>query len=118
MTEEQVPPPERGGWGLPVEQPSTTVPRWAVPDLIIGIACSLVVAKITYDYFASPPPGGFGADNFGLLLLLVIGIPFMLFGALGVARPRTARRPLLQIVILVGVMAWWYLVLDGTKLLV
>jgi hypothetical protein len=119
MAQDQGPLPERGGWeGLRVQQPSTTVPGWAVPVLIIGIACSLVVAKISYDYFAGGVPGVAMAYMFGQLPFLVVGVPCMLFGALGLARPRTARRPLMRIVVLVGTLAWWYLALEGPNLLV
>ena len=119
ITGEQDPPPPRGAWeGLPVQQPSTTVPRWAVPVLLVGIACSLVVAKISYDYFASGTPGVAMAYMLGSLPYLVVGVPSVLFGALGVARPHTARRPLLRVVILVGVIVWWYVVLEGPRLLV
>jgi hypothetical protein len=41
----------------------------------------------------------------------------MLYGALGVAAPRTARQPLLRIPVVAGVIVWWYLVLDAPKLL-
>jgi hypothetical protein len=119
MTQDRVPPPERGGWeGLRPQQPSTSVPGWAVPVLIIGIACSVVVAKVSYDYFASGVPGLAMAYMFGQIPFLAIGVPCVLFGALGLARPRTARRPVLRIIILVGALVWWYLVLEGPKLLV
>ena len=119
MAQDQVPPPERGSWeGLRVQQPSTAVPGWAVPALIIGIASSLVVAKISYDYFAGGVPGVAMAYMFGQLPFLGVGVPCVLFGALGLARPHTARRPLLRIIILGGTLAWWYVVLEGPKLLV
>ena len=53
LTEGQDLPPERGLWeGLPAQQPSTTVPRWAIPAAFIGLGCSLVVAWMSADYFA------------------------------------------------------------------
>jgi hypothetical protein len=119
MTEGPDSPPERGMWeGLPVAQPSTNVPWWAVPAVVVGVACSLVAGWISFQYFAGRSPGLALAYTMPLIPLLVVGVPAMLFGALGVARPRTARRPLLRLVILVGVIAWWYVVLEGPELLV
>jgi hypothetical protein len=126
MIEGHVPPPERNVregprvvWDAPpVRQPSTTVPRWAVAALVIGVACSLVVAKMSYDYFGKGEPWLAMAYMFEEIPFFAVGVPLMLYGALGVARPRTARRPLLGTLIVMGVVAWWYLVLDGPRLLV
>jgi hypothetical protein len=118
MPEGHVPPPEPDRWEPPPAwRPSATVPRWAVPSLVISIACSLAVAKISYDYFASHAPGVAMAYMFGQIPFLVVGLPLMLYGALGVAAPRTARQPLLRIPVVAGVIVWWYLVLDAPKLL-
>jgi hypothetical protein len=50
------------------------------------------------------------------LPFLLLGVPLLLFGALGVARPWTARRPWTRLVIIGGVIAWMLAVLQGPDL--
>ncbi|HEV8545562.1 MAG TPA: hypothetical protein VGQ64_04680 [Candidatus Limnocylindrales bacterium] len=121
MTEGQDPPPERGIWeGLPTKQPSTTVPRWAVPALVIGVACSFVVAWISADYLAGLTRGESPSLAMAYMMsqtpFLLLGVPLLSFGAMGVARPWTARRPWIRIVILVAVIACVIIVLQGPDL--
>ncbi len=119
----QDPPPERGIWeGLPTPQRSSTVPRWAVPALVIGVACSLAVAWISADYFAGltrgDPPSLAMAYMLEELPFLLLGVPLMLAGAMGVARPWTARRTWLQFPIIMAVIGWMLIVIQGPDLLV
>jgi hypothetical protein len=122
VTDSQDPPPERGIWeGLATAPPSTTVPRWAVPALVIGIGCYLAVAWISADYFAGlaggESPSLAMAYMFGQVPFLLLGVPLMMAGALGIARPWTARRPWLRIPIVAAVIGWVFVALQGPEVL-
>ena len=50
------------------------------------------------------------------LPFLLLGVPLLLFGALGVARPWTARRPWARLVVIGSVIAWMLAILQGPDL--
>jgi hypothetical protein len=123
MTRSQDPPPERGIWeGLATAPPSTTVPRWAVPAFVVGVICYLVIAWISADYFAGlargDPPSLAMAFMFKQLPFLLVGVPLLLAGAMGIARPWTARRSWLRIPIFAAVIGWAFVVLQAPELFV
>ena len=116
-------------WELPTEPSPTGRPRWAIPALLIGVACSVGVAWISAEYFAGqasgdPPSLAFAYMNPQIPFLL-LGVPVMLTGALGFARPWVSRRAagrsgvelVLVAGVIVAVMAWWILALQGPDLL-
>ena len=118
MTQEQTSepsdrPPETG--------PSSVRPRWAVPVFVIGLLCSLVVAWVSAAYFAKladgmPPSLGLGY-TMALAPFLLVAPPLLWIGALAIARPWSARRPWLKLAILVAVIGWMLLMLQGPSLL-
>ena len=104
-----------------VTAPSDLQPRWAVPVFVVGALCSLVVAVISAQYFAAlargmSPSLGF-AYTLQLTPFLLAALPLLWLGTLALARPWTGRRPWLRLVLVLGVIGWLLLMLQGPAFL-
>jgi hypothetical protein len=119
------PPPPPVLWTMPepahVDGPRPR-PRWALPSLILGIACSLAIAWISADYAAYLARGGSPAVSFVYTMyaapVLIVGIPLLIAGALGVVRPWTFERPWLRWIAAACVIGWLLVVGQGPMLVV
>lgn len=120
-SEQQDPLPPRVGWVIQPKPSSSERPGWALPLLGAGFVCSLLVAKESFQYYASlargvPPPVAQWAAWLEPVFL-VVGLPLMLFGAPAAARPWSPRRPWLQAAVVAAVIVWFLVVLQGPALL-
>lgn len=90
--------------------------------LVIGIACSLVVAWNSYDYFVGQAEGDSPSVSFVYSLFLVpllfVGVPLTLVGSLLVAQHWSSWMRRLPGAAVGAVALWWLLVLQGPALLV
>jgi hypothetical protein len=93
------------------------MPPWALPLLLIGFACSIVVAWISADYAVGLTQGDAGSISlvysFRMAPFLLAGVPLMLAGALGTVRPWRHGRPWLGPVVVGAVLAWFVLVVQA-----
>jgi hypothetical protein len=112
----------RWGPGTPYAAPlalsqtsSAKRPRWALPALVIGTACSLVVAWISADYGSYVAGGGSESVSmvYGLrsTLFLLVGGSLMLAGADATVRPWRHGRPWLRWAVAGAVLIWLLVVL-------
>ena len=81
----------------PQPQPLSKRPVWALAVFILGVLCSLVVGWISIDYAAGQargePPSMAMVSTIFLAPFLIAGLPLLLAGSTGVARPWSRRRP-------------------------
>ncbi len=122
MSSDQEPPIRSDGARIPsLEPPSTTRPRWALPVLIAGILCSVVVGWQSADYFrrvaAGEPPSVMMLYTISLIPLLAIGLGLLVPGAVATVRPWSSRRPWLPWLVAGGAIAWFVVMLVGPGLL-
>ena len=98
------------------------MPRRALATLVIGVACSLVVAWISLDFYTGHAHGEAPSVSFVYGLrqapFLLVGIPLMLIGSWRVVRPWSSRRPWLPWAAAGVVVLWVLLVLQGPAYLV
>jgi hypothetical protein len=117
--DEGPPPVLTPGWPPPPVHDTGPRPRppWALPLLLIGFTCSIVVAWISADYAIGQAQGDAPSISmayaFQMAPFLLAGVPLMLAGALGTARPWMHGRPWLGLVVIGGVLAWFLLVIQG-----
>ena len=125
MAIEPEPPPEPRPavtWAAaPPETEPGVRPGWAIPVFAIGLLCSLVVAWVSAAYFAKladgmPPSLGLGY-TMALAPFLLVAPILLWVGGLAAARPWSGRRSWLKPVIVVAVIAWMLLMLQGPSLL-
>lgn len=108
---------ERAPTGL--GQTAAERPRWALPALLIGIGCSLVIAWGSIDSAAGQAEGEGPSSmvyTMRMTPFLLVGVPTMLAGAWGVVRPWSRRRPWLPWTAVGAGVLWFLLVLGGPGL--
>ena len=92
-------------------------PHWALPVFILGVLCSLMIgwisARWAQDLAQGASPSLAMASTFALAPFLIAGLPLLLAGTLGVARPWRRQRPWLPAAIVVGVIGWLFVMLAG-----
>ena len=112
---------DSGTLWVPPSQSSSARPRWALPVLLVGLVCLLVVAVVSALYFAGQAEGDAPSLALAYLVLLgpflLIGLPLVLAGSLGLARPWAHRRPWLPIAIVAAGVGLFLFALEGPGLL-
>ena len=92
-------------------------PRWALPVFILGVLCSLMVGWISatwaQELAQGAPPSLAMGYSFAEVPFLIAGLPLLLAGTFGVARPWRRQRPWLPAAIVVGVIGWLLLMVGG-----
>jgi hypothetical protein len=86
-------------------------PRWAWPALVLGLACSLMVAWIEADYAAAlargEPPSLSLVYGMRQVPFLLAGLPLLVVGVIGVLRPWTGGRRWLTWAAVGGGIGWY-----------
>jgi hypothetical protein len=111
----QAPPSRHDGSGRP------RMPRWSLPALLLGIACSLATAWISVDAARGQTQGEGPSIAMVYMLraapFLLVGLPLMLIGSVGAVRPWSRGRPWLPWASSGAVVLWFLLVVQGPTLL-
>ena len=124
MTTSEDRPPDHDpspGWVTPPSAAPTDRRGWALPALVLGIVCLVVVAIISANYFigqsAGDPPSLALAYTFMAGPFLLVGLPLVLVGSFGWIRPWSGRRQRLRVAVPVAAIGLFVVALRGPGLL-